>query len=53
MVVPIEESRILASLIPNSRFVQLDTENHMPLANEPALQHIVTTIENFLKEPAG
>jgi pimeloyl-ACP methyl ester carboxylesterase/DNA-binding CsgD family transcriptional regulator len=53
VVVPIEESRILASLIPDSRFVQLDTENHMPLANELAWQHIVTAIEDFLSEPAG
>ena len=29
-VVPIEEGRLLASLIPDGRFVQIDSENHMP-----------------------
>jgi pimeloyl-ACP methyl ester carboxylesterase/DNA-binding CsgD family transcriptional regulator len=51
-VVPIEEGRALASLIPDCRFVQLDSENHMPLAGEPAWQRLVTEIETFLHEPA-
>jgi len=34
-VVPIEEARRLAGRIPNCRFVQLEGENHMPLADEP------------------
>jgi DNA-binding NarL/FixJ family response regulator len=50
-VVPIDQGRLLASLIPNSRFVQIDTENHMPLADEPAWPRIVSEIEAFLKEP--
>src|SRR5207244_3908818 len=29
-VVPIEEGRFLAGLIPDSRFIQLDSQNHMP-----------------------
>ncbi len=52
-VVPIEEGRSLASLIPDCRFVQLDSENHMPLADEPAWRRLVTEIETFLNEPAG
>ena len=36
MIAPIGEGRALASLIPDRRFVQLDSENHMPLADEPA-----------------
>ena len=35
-VVPIEAGRSLVSLIPGSRFVEVDSQNHMPLADEPA-----------------
>lgn len=49
-VVPIDQGRELAGLIRNSRFVQIDTENHMPLADEPAWPLIVSEIEAFLKE---
>ena len=52
-VVPIEEGRSLASLIPNCRFVQLDTENHMPLADEPAWPRLVDEMRRFLAEPAA
>ena len=50
-VVPIDQGRQLASLIPDSRFIQIDTENHMPLADEPAWSRIVSEIDAFLKEP--
>ena len=50
-VVPVEEGRNLASLIPDCRFVQLDGENHMPLADEPAWQQIVSEIDRFLQRP--
>jgi pimeloyl-ACP methyl ester carboxylesterase/DNA-binding CsgD family transcriptional regulator len=52
-VVPIEEGRLLASLIPDCRFVQLDTENHMPLADEPAWSRLVAEVQHFLAEPSG
>jgi DNA-binding NarL/FixJ family response regulator len=52
-VVPIEEGRLLAGLIPDCRFVQLDTDNHMPLADEPAWSHLVAEIRRFLAEPAS
>jgi len=52
-VVPIEEGRLLASLVPDGRFVQLDSENHMPLADEPAWQRLIDEIRSFLAEPAG
>ena len=52
-VVPIEEGRLLASLIPDCRFVQLDTNNHMPLADEPAWARLVGEVRGFLAEPAG
>ena len=50
-VVPIDEGRLLASLIPDSRFVQLDSENHMPLADEPAWPRLVDEVRRFLAEP--
>lgn len=50
-MVPIDEGRSLASLIPDSRFVQIDTENHMPLADEPAWPHLVDEVRRFLAEP--
>jgi pimeloyl-ACP methyl ester carboxylesterase/DNA-binding CsgD family transcriptional regulator len=52
-VVPIGEGRLLASLIPNSRFVQLDSENHMPLPNEPAWPRLLGELRAFLAEPAA
>jgi DNA-binding NarL/FixJ family response regulator len=50
-VVPIEEGRLLASLIPDCRFVQIDSENHMPLADEPAWPRLVEEVRRFLAEP--
>ena len=52
-VVPIEQGRLLASLIPDSRFVQLDSENHMPLADEPAWPRLLAELRSFLAEPDG
>jgi DNA-binding NarL/FixJ family response regulator len=49
--VPIGEGQLLASLIPDSRFVQLDTKNHMPLADEPAWEQLVAEVRSFLAEP--
>ena len=53
MVVPVEEGRLLASLIPDSRFVQLDSDNHMLLADEPAWPQLVAEVRRFLAEPSG
>jgi pimeloyl-ACP methyl ester carboxylesterase/DNA-binding CsgD family transcriptional regulator len=50
--VPIGEAQLLARLIPDSRFVQLDTDNHMPLADEPAWEQLVAEVRKFLAEPA-
>ena len=52
-MVPIDQGRMLAGLIPQCRFVQIDSENHMPLADEPAWQQIAAEIESFLREPAA
>jgi pimeloyl-ACP methyl ester carboxylesterase/DNA-binding CsgD family transcriptional regulator len=51
LVVPIEQSRLLASLIPDCRFVQLDSENHILLADEPAWSELVVEVRSFLAEP--
>ena len=50
-VVPIEQGRLLASLVPDSRFVQIDTQNHMPLSDEPAWPVLVGEMRKFLAEP--
>ena len=47
-VVPIEEGRYLAGLIPGSRFVQIDGENHMPIGTEPAWQRVLEEVRGFL-----
>jgi len=49
-LVPLEEGRRLARLIPGARFVPLDTNNHMPLADEPAWQRLVAEMDGFLTE---
>jgi pimeloyl-ACP methyl ester carboxylesterase/DNA-binding CsgD family transcriptional regulator len=47
-VVPLEEGRELARLIPDARFVLLDSENHIPLADEPAWPHFLAETRSFL-----
>ena len=46
--VPLAEGRLLARLIPNCRFVQLDSQNHMPLPDEPAWPPLISEIRSFL-----
>src|ERR671929_116443 len=50
-VVPIEEGRWLAGLIPDSRFIQLDSQNHMPLLDEAEWPGLVQDMRKFLSEP--
>jgi len=52
-VVPFEQGRLLASLIPDARFVQLDSENHMPLADELAWSRLLAELRSFLSEPSA
>ncbi len=49
-LVPCDEGRRLANLIPGARFVSLDTRNHMLLADEPAWHRLVSEMEAFLEE---
>ncbi len=51
-VVPVDEGRMLASLIPDCRFVPLDSENHMPLPEEPAWPRLLDEMRRFLAEPS-
>jgi pimeloyl-ACP methyl ester carboxylesterase/DNA-binding CsgD family transcriptional regulator len=52
-VVPIEEGRMLARLIPDCRFIELDSDNHMPLADEPAWPRLLSEVRRFLGEPGA
>jgi len=49
-VVPIEEGRLLARLVPDCRFIQLDSQNHMPLLDEAEWPRLVGEIRKFLSE---
>lgn len=46
--IPFEEGRFVASMIPGARFVPLESKNHIPLETEPAFQHFLTEMCNFL-----
>lgn len=51
--VPLAEGRLLASLIPDCRFVQVDSQNHMPLLDEPAWPRVISEISSFLTTADG
>jgi pimeloyl-ACP methyl ester carboxylesterase len=51
-VVPFEEGRRLAGLIPDARFVPLEGRNHILLADEPAWAGFVSEVQAFLGIPA-
>jgi pimeloyl-ACP methyl ester carboxylesterase/DNA-binding CsgD family transcriptional regulator len=48
-VVPFEEGRLLASLIPDAQFVALDTMNHLLVEGEPAWLKFQETLRRFLE----
>lgn len=45
---PIDQGRILASEIPNARFLMLDSNNHIPVPQDPAWKVLLQAIEQFL-----
>jgi len=45
---PFDQGRLLASLIPDSRFVALESRNHILLADEPAWPVFLEEVESFL-----
>jgi DNA-binding CsgD family transcriptional regulator len=47
-VVPVEEGRLLAALIPDARLVLLESANHILLADEPAWRQFVSELRGFL-----
>ena len=48
--VPFEEGRRIATLIPNAKFLALESENHVPQLGEPAWPIFLNAIETFLSE---
>jgi pimeloyl-ACP methyl ester carboxylesterase/DNA-binding CsgD family transcriptional regulator len=46
--VPYDEGRRLASSLPNSRFVTLDTDNHILQESEPAWEQFLSEVRAFL-----
>jgi pimeloyl-ACP methyl ester carboxylesterase len=49
--IPFEESRLLAALIPEARFVPLESRNHVLLEDEPAWHRFVDEVQRFLGQP--
>lgn len=47
-IVPFDEGRRVASLIPGARFVTLESPNHVLLDTEPAWCQLVDALEDFL-----
>ncbi len=47
-VAPFEQGLLMASSIPGARFVSLDSENHIPLPDEPAWERFVAELNAFL-----
>lgn len=52
-MVPFEAGRQLASLIPNARFVPLETNNHILLPNEDAWETFCREVDDFLEPEAA
>ena len=48
--VPFEEGRRIASLLPNAKFVPLESRNHVLLANDPAIPIFLSEIRSFLEQ---
>jgi pimeloyl-ACP methyl ester carboxylesterase len=49
-VAPFEEGKRVAASIPGAKFVPLDSDNHIILANEPAWPQFLHQLESFLGE---
>lgn len=47
---PFEQGRLMASLIPGSRFVALESSNHILLSDEPAWPIFLREVDAFLAE---
>ena len=51
-LVPFEEGRLVATLIPDARFVPLEGRNHILLAGEPAWKRFLDEVRLFLEVEA-
>ncbi len=49
-IVPFEQGRRMAAMIPNARFVALDGKNHIILEDEPAWPRFVEEVSAFLAQ---
>jgi pimeloyl-ACP methyl ester carboxylesterase len=52
-VVPFEEGRLMAALIPGARFVPLESVNHVLLAHEPAWARFTAELGKFVPRMAA
>jgi DNA-binding NarL/FixJ family response regulator len=52
-MIPFSEGRLLASSIPGARFLPLDSENHILLADEPAWPVFLSGVRDFLGTDPG
>lgn len=50
--VPFDEGRLIATGIPDARFVPIDSGNHLLLEHEPGWQQALATIDEFLPPTA-
>lgn len=50
-IIPFEQSRSVAGLIPGARFVPLESRNQVLLDTEPAWQQLVEALDEFLPAP--
>jgi len=52
-IIPFDEGRLLASLIPGARFVALESANHILLEAEPAWPRFLDELDAFLPSRRG
>lgn len=52
-VVPFDQGRTIAALIPGARFVSLDSRNHVLLESEPAWSRFTEEVDRFLAAEAA
>jgi pimeloyl-ACP methyl ester carboxylesterase/DNA-binding CsgD family transcriptional regulator len=52
-IIPFDEGRTIAALIPGARLVPLESRNHVLLENEPAWQQFVEELDDFLPKQPG
>jgi pimeloyl-ACP methyl ester carboxylesterase/DNA-binding CsgD family transcriptional regulator len=52
-MIPFDEGRLIASLIPGAQFVPLESRNHVLLDTEPAWQQFAEALDDFLPAPSA